>query len=164
MVRATRFVGIFIGAILVLAAFSAHARRGSVLINKRAIRKQMSALVKGNSLRLGKPLLGPTRGISPRAYRKARQTAQGFNGFNWRAGAKSYAVNRGKGRNLVVTTANISSYVSGRDARLNYFVARDGKSGVVVGRGFIDSGKINWTRSKNERGRLTPSERNAAGR
>lgn len=65
---------------------------------------------------------------------------------------------------MVVTTANIPSYVSGRDARLNYFVARDGKSGVVVGRGFIDSGKINWTRSKNERGKLTPSERNAAGR
>jgi hypothetical protein len=161
MIRATRLFCVAIGVCMTLGALSAHARSGSVLINKKPIRARLNALVKGSSLRLGKPLTRPSYGISARAFRKAKQTAQGFNGFNYGAGAKSYALSRGKGRSLVVTTARAYHYLAGGDAAVNHFVARDGRSGVVVGRGYINKGKITWTRSKNERGRNTPSERNA---
>jgi hypothetical protein len=160
MLRATRLFCVFVGACLTLGAVSAHARSGSVLINKKPIRARLNALVKGSSLRLGKPITRPSFGISARAFRKAKQTAQGFNGFNYGAGAKSYPLTQGK-RSLVVTTARAYHYLAGGDAAVNHFVARDGKSGVVVGRGYVNKGKITWTRSKNERGRNTPSERNA---
>lgn len=164
MFRATRLLPVIIGACLALGAFSAHARNGSTLINKKPLRAKFYRLIKGSSLRLGRPITGPRKGISSRAFRKATQTAQGFNGFNYGSDAKNFSLRSSKGRKLVITTARAHHWVSGGPERVNHFVARDGRSGVVVGRGFVNKGKINWTRSKNERGKNTPSERNAARR
>lgn len=47
MFRVCRLLGLFVGAIVLLGAFAAEARRGSVLINKRPIRAKMNKLVRG---------------------------------------------------------------------------------------------------------------------
>jgi len=155
----TRLIAVFVGALVALGAFAAHANvHRSVLINKQPIRARLKALVNGNSLRLGRPQLQP-HGISALAFRKAKQTAQGFNSFNFDAKAKNFVLGHGRPA-LIVTTAVIDAWY--RAPKLNYFVARDGTTGQVAARGFVENGKIFWTRSKNERGKRTPSERNAA--
>jgi len=161
MFSLSNLLAVIVSAVLFMGASAAHAR-GSVLINKRSLRARMNRLIKRGRLRLGRRLRGPTLGISARALRKAKQTEQGFNGFNYGTNAKSFVVGKRRGSKLVVTTAKAYHYVQGSEPEPLRFVARSGQSGTVLGRGFLQAGKITWTRSKNERGKDTPSERNAA--
>jgi hypothetical protein len=161
MSRISRLGCVFVGLCVLLGATAAEATRPTVLINTKKFRRQMKPLVRGNTLSLRKPLVGTTSRISKFAVRKARRTAQGFGGFNYRAGARNYVLD---GANpLIVTTAKVQHHFSLNDWRRSYthFVARDGQSGVVVGRGFVKDGSIVWTRSKNG-GKRAPIERNAA--
>jgi hypothetical protein len=161
MSRVSRLVCVFVGLFALLGATTAEATRPTVLINTKKLRGQMKPLVRGNTLLLRTPLVGPSSRISAYAVRKARKTAQGFDGFNWRADVKNFVLD---GANpLIVTTAKIPHHFSLNDWRRSYthFVARDGQSGVVVGRGYVKDGGIIWTRSKNG-GKRAPIERNAA--
>jgi len=157
-------------ALLIVALTSsvdARPRRISTVINKKATRARVSRLVKSNRLfgaQLNARSLRAHKSVSATAAKKARQTEQGFNGFNG-AGATSSVVRGARGSNWIVTQAGSPSGgfgLGGPTGLSQYFVVRDARSGKVEARGFVNNGEISWTRSHNERGKKTPSERNAA--
>jgi hypothetical protein len=145
------------------AAFARETRRYSVPINRPQVRAHIEKnLFDGQKLVLANKL-DPARlehGVTARAAAKAVETRNGFGNFNWGAKGDNYVVSAGGNHQKWLVTSMTMSDGTGK--QLEYFVARTAKNGIVVARGHIDAGQIVYTRSKNERGRHTPSERNWA--
>lgn len=104
------------------------------------------------------------RGVSPASERKAVQTYFGFRaqGADSNVYAYPYRTGSGKLRYLVVTVTDryVPAMAAPGTAPARYFVARDGQSGDVVGRGHVaKDGTFVWTRGRNGHG---PAERNLA--
>ena len=99
----------------------------------------------------------PPKGVSTQAALKAHQTLVGLTGFNSGNKGANYYRDMGKEKLLI-------SAVNGLDRSnkpVQRFVARSDKQGLVVARGFVQDGKITWTRMHNEHASTTPAERNA---
>ena len=141
----------------------AKTRRYSVPINRPQVRAHIEKnLFDGTKLTLANKLdpAHPPAGITAVAAGKAVQTKNGFGNFNWGAKGDNYVVSAGGNNQKWIVTSMSMSDGSGKT--LEYFVMRTGKNGIVVARGHVDGGRITWTRSKNERGKHAPSERNWA--
>jgi len=165
-----RRLGFFVLASLLVSslALAGKTRRYSVVVNRPEVRQHISRnLFDGRKLRLGAEvdLKNPPPGITREAAKKAVQTLSGFERFNSGLSGGNHVVSAGRnGQRWVVTQVRSSSGlgVSYSSRPVEHFVARTGRRGIVVARGFVQRGQITWTRSHNERGKDTPSER--AGR
>lgn len=142
-------------AILLSLSSIAAAAKTHLDINGGPTRARVQRVVKGDlraTNRLTKADVNGTT-ITAAARDKALETESGFTGYQ-RTTAQTYVAGyttrAGNPKNLLITvTAPITPpKASGPAAR--YFVARAGKSGDVVARGYMTrAGKVTWTRGRN---------------
>ncbi len=155
---------------LSLLSFSAHARAPkSVVINQAPVRALLVANVSASASRTKLTLtnkldssdIGAKKGVSPLAAKKARQALYGLENTGNGRGGGNYVLAMGA-KKLLVSVGNSTNWRAGDgNTALQRFIARDGKSGIVLARGNIGGGQIQWTRMKNEHSKKTPAERNA---
>jgi hypothetical protein len=146
---------------------AAAAGRYSVPVNRPSIQRAFVAKAfNGQRLelhqRLDRSRTGAGTGISETAIKKAMQTLTGYQNFNFGAKGANYVIKAGGQKWIVTRVKTPMSLDSNRpfpSQPSEYFVVRTGKRGIVLARGFVEGGKITWTRSHNERGQGVPSER-----
>ena len=146
-----------LGLLLALStvAATAQAAKKFVEINGGPTRARVSKVVTGDLRAQNRLTAADVNGttITALGARKATETQSGFTGYQRttaRTYVAGYTTRAGNPKNLLITVSApiMPPKASGPAAR--YFVARAGKSGDVVARGYVTrAGKVTWTRGRN---------------